>query len=124
MGESTTSEITLREIVTNSIGYWEKRRLTYNLALAMIVAAVFVLYWPTSVQFFSDSGFSGPVAFIVLAVLANIAYCAAYPVDIVLQFSDFRVRWLSYRWMLFGGGVLLASVLAFWFALQFFRPFV
>jgi hypothetical protein len=48
----------------------------------------------------------------VLAVLANIAYCAAHVVDVVAQMSAFRDRWLHLRWILLLIGTLFAAVLA------------
>ena len=56
----------------------------------------------------------------VLAILANIAYCAAHAVDVVVQLSTFRVRWLRMRWMLLGVGVIFAAVLAQFFSRGFF----
>ncbi|HEV3182792.1 MAG TPA: hypothetical protein VGY90_08245 [Steroidobacteraceae bacterium] len=35
---------------------------------------------------------------IVLGVLANVCYCAAYLVDIPLQYSSFRSPWRRWRW--------------------------
>jgi hypothetical protein len=52
----------------------------------------------------------------VLAVLANVAYCAAYAVDVVAQISAFRGTWLRMRWMLLVVGVLFAGVLARFFS--------
>jgi hypothetical protein len=57
----------------------------------------------------------------VLAVLANVAYCAAYIVDVVAQISAFRSTWLRIRWMLLGLGVLFAGVRAVSHKLHFTR---
>jgi hypothetical protein len=46
----------------------------------------------------------------MLAVLANVAYCAAYPVDVLALLSDFRATWLRRRWMLLVVGMLFAAV--------------
>jgi hypothetical protein len=58
----------------------------------------------------------------LLAVLANVAYCAAYPVDVFVQASGFRERWLKYRWVLFFIGVAFAAVVTRFWALAFFSP--
>lgn len=43
---------------------------------------------------------------------ANVAYCAAYIVDIFVQTSAFRDQWQQFRWLLFTLGVAFAAVLA------------
>jgi hypothetical protein len=51
----------------------------------------------------------------LLAVLANVAYCAAYVPDIFAQASGFRDVWLRFRWVLFLIGVIFAAILTrFW----------
>jgi len=52
----------------------------------------------------------------VLAVLSNVAYCAAYVVDVIAQISAFRGTWLRVRWILLIIGVLFAGVLAHFFS--------
>lgn len=56
----------------------------------------------------------------MLAVLANVAYCVAHMVDIVLQFSDYRTTWIRFRWVLLAIGVAFAAVLASFFSRGFF----
>lgn len=99
--------MTTREILTDAIQYWENRRIAYNLILAIIVIAVFIAQLPGSWSSLSaemvQSGY-------LLAVLANVAYCAAYIVDIVVQHSEFQAAWKRYRWTLFAIGVLFAGI--------------
>jgi hypothetical protein len=47
----------------------------------------------------------------LLAVLANVAYCAAYVVDIFAQASGFRETWQMYRKVLFAIGTLFAGII-------------
>jgi len=56
----------------------------------------------------------------VLAVLANIAYCAAYPVDVFAQMSTFRHNWLRYRWVLLAIGIVFASIITRFFVQSMF----
>jgi hypothetical protein len=49
-----------------------------------------------------------------------VAYCAAYPVDIFAQQSDFLGLWLKYRWLLFTVGLLFAAVVTRFFAMGLF----
>ena len=107
----------MSEIVTDAIRYWEPRRIPYNLVLASIVVLFFVLNWPGSADHITVKLVK---LFFVLAVLANVAYCAAYLVDVAVQSSAFRSSWKRYRWMLFALGVLFASILTQFFAAKMF----
>ena len=96
-------------MLTDAIRYWEPRRIAYNAILVGIVVATFVLHWPESRSAISVDLLQ---RFFILAVLANVAYCAAYVVDIAVQLSAFRASWKSYRWVLFVIGVVFASIIA------------
>lgn len=101
----------LREILNDAIRYWEPRRIVYNLLLAMIVIGWTVATWP---HFAPAVKFEPLLALLILAVLANGCYCAAYVVDVTLQFSDFRTAWRRYRWLLWSSGTLFALALAYY----------
>ena len=110
-----------REILTDAIHYWEPRRIAYNLSLALVVTAWIAFSWP---HFRPAMKFESLVLMAVLAVWANICYCAAYLADVPMQFSFFRQRWLHWRWGLWTGGMLFAVLLAnYWIADEIF-PFV
>ena len=111
------SEMTIRDALTDAIRYWELRRIAYNAILLAVVAVVFVLQWPDS-----RSSLSADVAqtLFILAVLANVAYCTAYAVDVVAQYSAFVATWKRYRWVLFAVGVVFASIIARFFAAGMF----
>jgi hypothetical protein len=47
----------------------------------------------------------------LLAVVANVAYCAAYRVGIFARMSGFRELWRSARWILFAVGLTFAAIL-------------
>jgi hypothetical protein len=86
---------TIREWATDAIRYWEPRRILYNLVLAAIVLAYFVMGLPTTKGFLTVNFL---LMLFLLAVLANVAYCAAYAVDIFAQISGFREVWQRVRW--------------------------
>jgi hypothetical protein len=101
-----------RESLTNAIRYWEKMRLVYNGLLFAVVGGCFAWTYSTAKAQVSVNLVLG---FILLAVLANVAYCGAYIVDVVVQMSGFRERWAKYRWILFSIGVLFAAIITrFW----------
>ena len=98
----------IREILTDAIRYWERLRIAYNVVLAAIVVAVFLLQWPGSGAALSVDLV---LTMFILAVLANVAYCAAYIVDLAAQYSDFSETWKRYRWLLFVVGVVFAGII-------------
>jgi len=60
----------------------------------------------------------------VLALLANVCYCAAYLVDIPMQGSPLSITWRRRRWGLWVIGTLFAIVVEnYWIADEIY-PFV
>ncbi len=82
--------LTLRDYFTDAIKFWEPRRVIYNLALALIVIIYFAVGYPSSKAVLSIDFLLG---LFLLAVVANVAYCAAYLVDVFVQASGFRDTW-------------------------------
>jgi hypothetical protein len=109
----------IRETVTDAIRYWEPRRIIYNLVLGAIVTIYFVRGMPSSKNRIS---FDSILILFLLAVLANIAYCAAYLADIFAQGSGFRETWQSKRWILFLIGMIFAAILTRFISMGFFLP--
>jgi hypothetical protein len=105
-----------REITTDAIRYWEPRRLLYNAVLALIVGVYFCRALPESRAAVTVDGILG---LFVLAVFANLCYCAAYIVDLFAQFSGFRSLWLRWRWLLLALGITFAGIITRFFALGF-----
>jgi hypothetical protein len=99
----------LRDMLTDAIRYWERRRIAYNAILAAFVAFVFVLRLPESRSAMSAEQV---LTLFIFAVLANVAYCAAYVVDLIAQYSTFQATWKRYRWLVFVTGVVFAATKA------------
>ena len=108
---------TLREAVTSAIRYWEPRRFIYNCVLAVVVLACFWLNYPVSK---STVSLDFVLLLFLLAVLANVAYCAAYVVDVFASTSGYREQWWKLRWIIFTVGLLFAAIITRFFALGFF----
>jgi hypothetical protein len=102
------SAIAPRTALSDAIRYWERGRVIYNLVLAAIVLGYFVANWPGSASRLSPESAQG---IFLLAVLANVAYCAAYIPDMVAQLSDWRPIWLRLRWIVFAIGLGFASII-------------
>ena len=107
----------VRDILTDSLRYWEPRRLAYNAALAAVVLVYFFAAWPFSKTAVT---LNSVLVLFVLAVLANVAYCTAYLGDVFIQFSGFRDAWHRWRWLLFVVGTFFAAVITRFFAMGFF----
>src|SRR5437868_2322480 len=109
----------LREFASDAIKFWEPWRLLYNLTLAAVVIIYFAIGYP-----FSRSVFTGVfcLGLFLLAVVANVAYCSAYIVDIFAQASWFRDVWRQYRKLLFLIGTLFAAIITRFVAMGMFHP--
>ena len=110
---------TLREAVTDALRYWEPRRLVYNAVLAVTVLFYFVRAYPSSKSVLQLDSILG---LFLLAVLANVAYCAAYIADVFAQWSSYRDFWRRYRWIILVVGMLFAAILTRFFSLGMFFP--
>ena len=102
----------IRNALSNAIAYWERGRIVYNGALVLVVVISFIVGLPVS---FRLIGTEWVIILFVLAVLANVVYCAAYIPDIAFQYSSFRPLWLKYRWVLLVVGTLFGGALSYLF---------
>jgi hypothetical protein len=109
--------VRVREAVSDAIRYWELRRIVYNVVLALIVLAYVAVNWPHSR---AAASFDRILLVFVLAVLANICYCAAYLGDVFVQISGLRDAWKRWRWVLFVIGTIFAAIITRWFVIGFF----
>jgi hypothetical protein len=91
-------EGTFKTNLTDAIRYWEPRPVTYNAVLIIVTAIYFAKGYPVSR---STLTIETALLLFVLAVGANIVYCAAYLPDLLAQASGFRELWKKYRWLLF-----------------------
>ena len=107
----------LREYLTDAIKFWEPWRLLYNLVLAAIVIIYFAIGYPASKQLLTVDFCLG---LFLLAVVANVLYCAAYIVDIFAQASGFRDVWRRSRKILFIIGTLFAAIITRFIAMGMF----
>ena len=107
-----------RSFLTDAIRYWEPRRLLYNAALSAIVLTYFALGYPSSRAVVSLDFI---LMLFLLAVLANVAYCAAYVVDLFAQSSTLRERWLGLRWVLLAIGITFAGIITRFLVMGMFQ---
>jgi hypothetical protein len=107
------SQISIRDALSDALRYWEPRRILYNLVLMAVVVAIYHQHLP---RIRLELTFNSLQGLFVLAVLANVAYCAAYFVDIAAQLSAYRSAWLRFRWMVLLIGLAFACVLTNFFS--------
>ncbi len=104
----------MKSILTDALRYWEPRRIFYNAILAATVIGWVALTWPA----FRIPHVLALLALLaVLTMLANLCYCAAYAVDIPMQYSNFQETWRRWRWLVWSCGTIFAVILAnYWIA--------
>ena len=120
-GMGSPNNTTLREHFIDTMRYWEKGRVIYNLVLLAIVIAWFSLTWP---HFQPAMNFHSLFLLAILAILANVCYSAVYLVDIPMQYSSFKNSWRRKRWGLWLIGMVLAIVITnYWIADEIY-PYV
>lgn len=108
-------------VFEDALRYWEPRRIAFNVALVLLAAAWVVLTWP---HFQPAFRLDVIPKLLVLGVLANVCYSAAYLVDLPAQHSGAAATWRRRRWVLWLGGTLFALLVAtYWIADEIY-PFV
>ena len=110
-----------RAFLTDAIRFWEPRRLIYNLVLAVVVVVWLVASWP---HFRPAFTLHSLLLLSILALLANVCYCAAYLVDIPMQGLSVGGPLRRLRWGLWLIGTLFAIVFEnYWIADEIY-PYV
>ena len=111
----------LRTTFADAARFWEPRRAFYNLGLTAVVVIWIVASWPRFRPAFTLPSLG---AVVVLGLLANVCYCAAYLVDIPLQLSLLATRWKPRRTALWWIGMLFALLLTnYWIADEIYPDF-
>jgi hypothetical protein len=95
----------MKDIVTESLRYWEPRRIAFNAVLALVVAGSFFYYQPP----LAALGWPPLIGLLLAAVLANVLYCTAYAADLLVQLSDYQAAWRRHRWLLWVAGTAFAA---------------
>jgi hypothetical protein len=118
---STSPEVPPRGVFADALRFWEPRRLIYNSVLVLATVSWLLATWP---HFRPALNLSSLEIFAVLALLANLCYCAVYLLDIPMQLSSLGTLWRRQRWVLWLAGTAFAVALAnYWIADEIY-PFV
>jgi len=119
LGKSPSSAF--RGLLADAMRFWEPRRLVYNGVLTVVVVEWLVATWP---HFRVALTLPSLLLLAILALLANVCYCAAYLVDIPMQRSSLGTVWRRRRWALWSIGMLFAMLLANYWISDEIYPFV
>ena len=105
----------------NAARFWEPRRLLYNLLLAGVVLIWIVKTWP---HFRPAMTLESLGIMTVLALLANLCYCAAYLAEILIQNASSGAAWNRLRWVIWVIGTALAILFENYWIVDEIYPFV
>jgi hypothetical protein len=119
LGNSPASGI--RGSLAEAARFWEPRRLVYNAVLAAFVVAWIVRTWP---HFRPAMTMENLGRLMILALLANVCYSAAYVMDFLIQQSAVTSSRRLQRSALWVVGMVLAVLFEnYWIADEIY-PFV
>lgn len=97
-----------------AVRFWEPRRAWYNAALFIVVLLWVGLTWPHFRPAFTLDALG---KMLVLALLANVCYSAAYLVEVVIQAVSSDIARRRFRWAVWILGMLLALLFEnYWIA--------
>lgn len=110
-----------RKGLADAARFWEPRRLLYNLLLLGVALVWVTKTWP---HFRPAITLESLGILTVLALLANLCYCAAYLAEILIQNDTNTAAWNRQRWAVWILGTLLAILFEnYWIADEIY-PFV
>jgi|SRR5271169_3790927 len=93
--------------IRSATRFWEPRRLIYNVILTGIALFWLIKDWN---HFLPAMTWSSLGIVTVLALLANLCYCAAYFADLAIQNLLPNSAWNRSRWTIWSLGTLFAIV--------------
>ena len=95
----------MKDIINDSLRYWEPRRIAYNAILALVLAGSAYCHPPS----LAGLDWHTALGLMLMAILANVLYCAAYVADVLVQLSDYQAFWRRHRWVLWTVGTTFAA---------------
>jgi len=105
----------------SAVRFWERGRIVYNAILTVPVLLWIIFTWP---HFQTALTLSSLGKMLVLALLANLCYCAAYAADFLLQAALPIALHRRFRWAIWVLGMLLALLVEnYWIADEIYSDF-
>lgn len=100
--------------LTEAARFWERQRIWYNAVLCAFVMFWVLFTWP---HFRPALTWVALGKMLVLAVLANLCYCAGYVAELFMQPLFSQASWRRVRWAVWIVGMLAAALLEnYWIA--------
>jgi hypothetical protein len=100
--------------------WWEPRRILYNMVLTAVFVALTARTWP---RLRPELTVHAIPPLVVLAVLANLCYTAAYAVELLVPFPRASGQQPRWRWTLWLVGTCVAVLLeTYWFLDEILPP--
>jgi hypothetical protein len=99
----------LKELLEDAVGYWERRRIMFNVTIAAVVLAWLIFTWPRFREALSVSSLTFVV---VLGVATNVLYSLLYLVDLPMQRTPCASAWRRSRrgvWLVVTALAVLAT---------------
>jgi hypothetical protein len=94
----------MKDIITESIRYWEARRLVFNAVWAMVASGI-TIFHHESLSALTGQSVAG---LLLMAMVANSLYCFVYLAEIFIQMSDNQQVWKQRRRVVLIAGTILA----------------
>lgn len=114
MNEANPTGSEKRVDLKNAARFWERQRVWYNAVLLLTVVLWVVFTWP---HFRPAMNLVALGKMTVLALLANLCYCAGYAMEGFIQPLVQQAYWRRLRWVVWVAGMLFAVLLAnYWIA--------
>lgn len=105
----------------DAVHFWERGRVWYNAILCAIVLLWIIFTWP---HFRPALNWVALGKMIVLGLLANVCYCAAYGVELFLQAGLLPAFRRRTRYAVWAVGMLIAVILTnYWIADEIYPDF-
>ena len=106
-----------REHLDDAFAFWERGRIGYNVVLLVVTSGWLLIGSDNGARALQYVSADGWIMLGMLAACANLAYCAAYPVDLAGQNSSWRKSRAVWRTGLWLAGTAFAvgvASLALW----------
>ena len=101
--------------------FWERQRIWYNAVLCLFVVLWVIFTWP---HFRPALTWIALGKMLVLALLANLCYCAGYVAELFMQPLFSQAYWRRVRWVVWMIGMLAAALLEnYWIADEIYPDF-
>lgn len=102
-------QLSLRNVISESIAYWEPRRIIYNSVLVVLAVAFGIVNLRHLEADIDLELFTALAAFLILA---NLLFSTGYLLDLIAASLNWGLQWRRFRGIGFHAGLLIAGLAA------------